>query len=202
MFYAQTPTRRARQMASDLTAVGWVVLWVIIALWVRGRLLRLAAPGRSLESAGTGFAGSLDQAGDHVGDVPIAGGALSAPFRAAADAGRTLAQAGAAQQSAVAHLALWFPLLLAALPILCVLARWLSVRARWIVEVNAAARLTTDDAGVDLLALRALTRQPITVLRRLGPDPAAAWRGGDPRMLDALAQLELEELGIRYHGPR
>jgi len=197
MLYAQTPARRTRQIVGDLAVLGWIAGWVLFARWLHHLLLHLATPGRSLQSAGRGLADSLDGAGKRVGDIPFAGDALKGPFRTGGNAGRTLASAGVAEQHAVAQLALWLPLLMAALPIAYVLARWLRGRLRWMSQANAAARLQSTAADLDLFALRALARQPVSSLRRVGPDPAAAWRRGDPSAVRALARLELAELGLR-----
>jgi len=197
MLYAQTPARRSRQLLGDAAVAGWTVVWIAIAWWLHGQLLRLEAPGRSLQNAGHDLADSLNNAGRRVGELPLAGDALRKPFAAAGQAGRTLEQAGAAQRDVVSHLALWLPLLLAAPPILYVLGHWLVRRLRWLRQANAAAQLQASSVDLDLFALRALARQPMSQLRRLGPDPAGAWRRGDPATVRALAGLELGELGLR-----
>jgi len=197
MLYAQLPARRSRQIAGDLAVLAWVILWVVVARRLHDQIERLAAPGRTIEDAGRGFAGSLDNAGERVGDVPFAGDALSAPFRAASEAGRTLERAGIAQQDAVGQIAFWLPALLVAAPIGYVVVRWLTARIRWAVRAGAAASLlagSRDD--LELFALRAMARQPVTRLRRLGPDLVAGWRSGDPETVRALARLELDELGL------
>lgn len=197
MLYAQTPGRRSRQLLGDLAVLAWVAAWVAMARWLHDQVLRLAAPGRSLEDAGRGLASSLDDAGQRVGDVPFVGRALRAPLSAAGDAGRTLERAGTVQQDAVAQAAIWIPVALVAVPILYVLLRWCVARLRWMRQANAAARIRSDGADLDLFALRALASQPLPVLRRVAPDPAASWRRGDQEVVQALAQLELRELGLR-----
>jgi hypothetical protein len=197
MLYAQRPARRTRQVVGDLAVLAWIAVWVWVARSLHEQVSRLGAPGRSLEDAGRGFAGSLDSAGERVGDVPFAGDALRTPFRAAGDAGRSLERAGAAQQDAVGELALWLSLIVAGLPIGYVLVRWATARVRWSLRATAAARLLdTSTADLELFALRALARQPVSRLRSLGPDLAGAWRRGDPDAVRALAQLELEDLGL------
>lgn len=196
MLYAQTPARRSRQILSDVAVLCWVLAWVAIARWLDHQVLRLAAPGRSLEDAGRNLAGSLDSAGRRIGDLPFAGDALQAPFTAAGDAGRTLEHAGAVQQHAVGRLAFWLSFLLAALPILFVVGWWLVTRLRWSRRATAAASLKATSADLDLFALRALARQPLAALHRIAPDPAEAWRRRDPATVRALARLELRELGL------
>jgi hypothetical protein len=50
---------------------------------------------------------------------------------------------------------------------------------------------------LDLFALRALARQPLTALARLHPDAADAWRRRDPEAVRALADLELRACGLK-----
>ena len=63
-------------------------------------------PGQKLEGAGTGLADNLADAGGKVGRVPLVGDELTAPFEQAADAARSLAEAGRDQQELVGNLAL------------------------------------------------------------------------------------------------
>lgn len=197
MLYAQTPALRSRQLIGDLTVVGWTVGWVVLARWLHDRILRLAAPGRSFADAGRQFAASLDRAGERIGSLPLAGGPLRAPFTAAGDAGRTLEDAGIAQQHLVARAAIWVPIALAVIPIGYVLLRWAVARLRWVRRANVAAQLLDEGAGLDLFALRALAHQPVSVLREVAVNPAAAWRRGDPDAVAALADLELRGLGLQ-----
>jgi hypothetical protein len=60
-----------------------------------------------------------------------------------------------------------------------------------------AARVRNEPAGRDLLALRALASRPLDQLAKLGPDIAQSWRNGDAAAVDALAALELKDLGLR-----
>ena len=76
-----------------------------------------------------------------------------------------------------------------------VLFGWLPLRL-WIRRASVGSALRTGSAGRDLLALRALARQPLRRLRAIHPDPVSAWRAGDTSTLDALAGLELRTLGL------
>jgi len=64
-----------------------------------------------------------------------------------------------------------------------------------------AVALRQRATGRDLLALRALTRQPLRRLVAIHPDPATAWRDHDTKALDSLAALELRTLGLRGWPP-
>ncbi len=192
--YAQTPLRRTRQQIGDLTLLAWCLVWLLIARFIHGLVSGLAEPGRSLEDAGRDLTASMGEVSAAVGDVPIAGDALQAPFDLAGGVGDNLREAGQVQQDAVAALAFWLALVIAVLPIVWALLRWLPRRLRWIREAAAAGRVIDD---VDLFALRALTNRSLDELARLGPGPAAAWRSGDKAILLALAELELSALGLR-----
>ena len=201
ILYAETPARRTRQLVVDAVVLVWVLLWVRAGLWLHDLVLRLQAPGRSLEGAGGGLAGSLGDASRRVDDVPLAGRALAAPLDAASGAGSALAEAGRAQQDAVGSLALWLALLVAAAPIIAVLVRYLPERVRWVQRATAAAQLRGSAVDLDLFALRALVHRPLRELTRIGPDPAAAYRSGEPEVVAALARLELQALGLRGQPP-
>lgn len=195
--YADTPGARVRQIVTDLLAAAWTYLWITIAIRLYRLVDQLAVPGRKLEDAGNGLARNLSGAGDRAGDVPVAGKALAAPLRQAAGAARDVAGAGHAQQSAVHDLALLLAVLLVVVPLGLVVFGWLPLRVRWMRRASLAARLRADDAGRDLLALRALARAPLRQLRRLDPEIADGWRRGDPEAVDRLAALELRSLGLR-----
>jgi hypothetical protein len=198
-WYADLPAARTRQLVQDAALLAWLVVWLWLADTVHDGVRRLAGPGRELESAGSGLGSGLTRAADRAGDLPVVGGGLRAPLDAAADAGGALERAGVAQQSAVDHLALLLAVVVAALPIVWALARWLPARLRWGREAAAAVRLRGD---VELLALRAATLRPLSALATLGPEPVGRWRRGEPGAAQALATLELRELGLRAEpGP-
>ena len=63
-------------------------------------------------------------------------------------------------------------------------------------------RFLDEGADLDLFALRAMAHQPLHVLARVDPDPAGAWRRGEPDVVDRLARLELRSAGLRPPGRR
>ena len=104
-------------------------------------------------------------AGD-VGDAPLVGGVISKPFKALAASSRDLAATAQDYQDTVADIATVTGLVVALVPIVLLLALWLPRRIAWVVEASAATRLMrTGAASAELLAVRALARQP---LRRAG----------------------------------
>ncbi|KKJ99204.1 hypothetical protein [Micromonospora sp. HK10] len=186
-----------RQLLTDLLVVAWVYASIRFALWLHDLIEKLAVPGQKLEGAGGSLADNLAEAGGKVGRVPLVGDELTAPFNRAADAARSVAEAGHDQQQLVGQLALGLSLAVLVVPLGLVLVGWLPLRLRWMRRAGAAKRLAAAPAGRDLLALRALAGQPLGRLTRIDPDVAEAWRRGDDPTVDALAELELRSLGLK-----
>lgn len=197
--YADRPGVARRQFLTDLLVIAWVAFWVWAGSWVYDRVSVLAVPGQKIEGAGEGMAGGFYDAGAQVSNVPAVGDKLSAPLDHAAGAANALADAGRAQQDAVHSLAIALVVLVLVVPFALVLLGWLPLRVRWVRRATLAASMRSHPSGRDLLALRALTHQPLRRLVRIHPDPAAAWRDGDDTAIRAFARLELATLGLR--GP-
>lgn len=194
--YADAPARRSRQMVGDLLLVLWVALWLELASVVHDATLALAAPGRTIAQAGGGLAGRLRDAGSAVGDLPVVGDRVRSPFDGAGQAADQIAGAGTAQVHAVEHLAFWLGLCVGAVPILLLVAVYVPFRVRFAREATAAQRFVDSSADLDLFALRAMANQPMHRLARVSDDPVAAWRAGDPKVVRALALLELRDAGL------
>jgi hypothetical protein len=150
-----------------------------------------------MERAGAGFRETMTDVGDNLGGVPLIGSGIRGPFDSASDAGATLEAAGASQQVAVQNLATGLGLGIAVLPVLAILVVWLVPRIRFARRASNARRLVSAGAGIDLLALRALSRQRLTTLTAIDADPMAAWRRGDASVMRSLAALELKSSGVR-----
>ncbi|MEV8508005.1 hypothetical protein AB0368_24745 [Actinoplanes sp. NPDC051475] len=195
--YADRLPTAVRQLLTDVLVVIWVYAWIRAGMWVHDTVEKLGVPGRKLEEAGTGIAGNLHDIGGRVKRVPLVGDELTSPFSSAADAANNLAEAGRQQQEIVGDLALTLALLIVAAPLALVLFVWLPLRLRWMRRAGVAARVRDEPAGRDLLALRALASRPLDQLTKLGPDIAQSWRNGDAAAVDALAALELKDLGLR-----
>ena len=116
---------------------------------------------------------------------------MRSPFDGAGDAADQIAAAGTAQVEAVETLAFWLRLIVAAIPILVVLAIYLPLRWRFAREATAGQRFIDADADLDLFALRAMANQPMHRLARISDDPVRAWRESDADVVRALAVLEL-----------
>ncbi len=195
--YADLPLRRARQVAGDLLVLAWAWLWIEVAGAVRDATLQLAGPGRRIDASATDLAGRLRDAGDSVSGIPLVGDEVRSPFDGAGGAAEGIAGAGRDQVAAVESLAHWLGITVAVVPIVLVLLLWLPGRVRFVRRATAGQRFLDARADLDLFALRAMAHQPLHVLARVDDDPAGAWRRGDPRVVGALATLELRSVGLR-----
>ncbi len=196
-FYADVPSRRARQAIGDLWLVAWTILWIAIGIRLHDLIMNLAGPGIAISEGATGLASSIDSAGESVGGVPLIGETLAGPFAGMSEAATAIATAGAAEADAVSKLALFLSIALAFLAIVSFAVFWVPIRIAFIRRATAARRFVDANEDLDLFALRAMTRQPLHVLARISDDPAGAWRRGDQRIIHALASLELREEGLR-----
>lgn len=181
-------------MVTDAAVTLWVYVWVRIGMFVHDLVARLSAAGETMENAGRRFASVVSGAGEEVVDVPLVGEQLRRPFDTVEAAGRTLQDAGRFQQDAVLTLALWLGILLAVVPIIVVLQRWLPGRASWIREAGAAARVRAEVGGSYLFALRAAAVRPLHEVRRADPDPGGSLAAGS---YGRLAEFELRSMGLR-----
>jgi hypothetical protein len=195
--YASAPAQRTRQVAADLGMLAWLVLWVLVARVVHGAVLVLAEPGQAVEDLGSSVAGNMESAAGVAEDVPLVGDELSAPFDALSDAGGSVSGAGQAAQDAVGTLSTVLAVVLVLLPVGWLLLRWLPWRLRWAREAGAARTLLAGTPDLHLLAARALATAPLPRLAALPPGTGAAWQAGDPVAIRALAELELDRLGLR-----
>jgi hypothetical protein len=192
--YAETAGLRVRQLAGDLAVVAWTAAWVAAGLALYRLVEKLAVPGARVEQAGSSFAADVAEIQRTVGRLPVVGGQLQDPFGRLSGVGRTLAEAGVAQQEVVRQLALWLGVVVAAVPVVALLLTWLPRRVTWVREAGAASRLRLDGADLELFAIRAVANRPLRQLHRVSPDPAGDLRAGE---FQALADLELRALGLR-----
>ena len=195
--YAERPGRLGRQLLADLLAVVWIVLAVLAGLAARDGLLALQGPGRALAEAGARFGDAFADAADAVRGIPLIGGELARALTPATGTGTDLVRTGEAYTDAVASVAAWAGVLVPLVATVPVLLGWLPLRLAY--ARRAGAAVLAREQAPDLLALRALGRVPVHRLVAVAPDPAAAWRQGDPTVVRRLAALELSDLGL--HAP-
>ncbi len=198
--YAERPGRAALQVLTDVAVLAWALLVVELAGTVHDAVLGLQAPAQRLTGAGDSIRGAFDGAARTASDVPFVGDDLARALGTGTDAGDSLATSGRDLATSVASAATGVSAAILLVGLVPVVVAWLALRARW-VHAARSARLARA-AGPDLLALHALTRRPTRALLRVSPDPAGAWRHGDPAVVAALAELELAALGLRGPGGR
>ncbi|MFJ7214704.1 hypothetical protein [Amycolatopsis sp. NPDC098790] len=195
-FYAERPIRRTAQLVSDLLALLLVIFAVWLGTSVYDEVMKLRAPGDGLVDAGTGLRGTFDSAANSADGIPLVGDALAKALHGGSDAGTKLADAGHWQIEAVQSLAWWMAAIIIALPVVTLVATWLPLRWRFTRRASAAAGLRAlGDEGMDVLALRALTTQPLRRLTSAG-EVATGWRERDRDVIEELAGRELARHGL------
>jgi hypothetical protein len=200
--YSAQPRRLALQLASDVFVLVWIYVWYRVGRLVHDTLVQVAGVGYRIEGSAGRVSGSLAQAGESAGGVPLVGDRLGRPL---ADAGTQIGDISSAGRNAgdtLTNLATPLGWAVALGPILLVLAIWLPRRYRFARRAGEAQQMASAPAGEELLALRALANRPLQELRRVAPDPVRAWRDGDADAVRALAQLELVADGVRWRRPR
>jgi hypothetical protein len=196
--YAEHPVRAALQLLADLLVLLWVFVVVEVARAARDLVNTLQGPGRTLTDAGGSIRGTFDDAARTASGVPFVGDDLARALGGGTAAGDSLADAGRQTVTTVGTAATgtaWGIVLLGVVPVVLV---WLLLRVRWILAARSARTARAADA--DLLALRAVSRQPVRRLLAVAPHPAAAWRRDDRAVIARLAALELRSLGLRPPG--
>jgi hypothetical protein len=217
--YAERPGRVVLQLLADVGVVVWVVLVVHLARSAQAAVLALQSPAQRLEGGGGSIRDAFDRAAHTASGVPFVGDDLARALGSGTDAGSSLAASGRELGTSVASAGLALAAAIAAVGVVPVVLVWLALRIRWVRAARSA--LVARTAAPDLLALHALTRRPTAALFRATggtdpagrsspardpglvppfPDPAAAWRRGDPAVVAALAAVELAALGL--NGPR
>ena len=190
------PVRRAVHLVGDVVLLMWAGLWLVVASVVRATNNALASPAVALGQGTAAMAERMDDAAETLGEVAFVGEQLATPFRPIADSlrdisGQTAGQVGAVEQAAlVVAVVVWL------VPTLTLAIVYLPARIRRARESAAARAFIDDHADLDLFALRAMAKAPMTQLARISDDPVAAWRGSDEAIIQKLANLELRRVGI------
>jgi hypothetical protein len=195
--YSDYAGRRTRQIIADVVALGAIALWVWFGVTVFHLVNGLASWGVQMQEAGAGFEGTMTDIGETLGGIPLIGPGIRLPFDGASTAGAALEEAGRAQQEAVFQLALTLGIGIAVVPVLTILALWLVPRILFIRRAGRARAVVATDAGMDLLALRALTTQKLQRIVEIDADALGAWHRGESDVVRRLAQLELRAAGVR-----
>jgi len=201
-FYAASTARRTRQVILDLVVLTWVLVAVWLGAQVHDATTAVADQVARVDSAGSDLAGGLAEAGDVLEETPVIGDEVASPFEGAAGSSADIAQAGADSAASIETLGTWLGVGTALGLVLLVAPWYVPQRVRFVLTATLVSRYLTRDGDPDLLALRALARQPVDRIVRHVPDAARRWRAGDPEAVASLAELELCEIGVRGPPPR
>jgi len=194
--YANTPGRLLAQLSCDSFVVIWSFVWFLVGVAVHSAVATIADVGRQVQGGASGVAGSLNSAGHSADGIPLVGGAVSGPLKAAGKAALDIAGAGHDLDSTATWLAYVLALAVAAPPTLGLVVPWLVLRIRFVRRKLTVGALAATPAGAQLLALRALANRPLAKLTAVTPDPIGAWRAGDPHAIHGLAAIELRSAGM------
>lgn len=195
--YSDYPAARTRQIIADAFGLVAVIVVISMAVAVTTAIRSLGAFGRDLEAAGLDFQTGLTEAAENLGDVPLIGDGIRAPFDAAASAGEQVAAAGRAQQVFVESIAVGAGWAVALVPLILLALLWVLPRVRFARRSRSLRTMIAKGMTADTLAARAVARAPLAQLVAVHPDPGAAWRAHDPAVVRALAGIELRRAGIR-----
>jgi hypothetical protein len=195
--YAERPGRALLQLLADLAVLAWVLLVVHLARAAHAAVLALQSPAQRLTGAGESIRGAFDDAARTASGVPFVGDDLARALGTGTGAGDSLAASGRDLTATVASAGLSVAAAIVVVGVVPVVVVWLALRVRWVRAARSARVARAADP--DLLALQALTRRRTGALLRITPDPAGAWRRGEPDAVAALAAVELAALGLR--GP-
>jgi hypothetical protein len=195
--YSDFAPHRSRQILVDVVAIAAIAAWVALGAVVYSLVIDLTRFGQQMQSAGSDFSATMRDIGNRLDGVPLIGSGISGPFDVASGAGASLEAAGRSQQEVVLNLAVGLGWGIAVVPVATILLFWLVPRLRFARRAATTRRLLNTGVTVDMLALRALTSQKLSVLAAVDADPVSAWRRGDPAVMRSLADLELKAAGVR-----
>jgi hypothetical protein len=200
--YSAQPGRLAGQIFSDLFVLAWSVGCGVVALWVHQVIGALAVPARATARAATRLMDNMRDAGEQAARVPAVGGDLRQPFDSASETLANVVASANSQVESIERIALVAGWLVFLMPVALVVALWLPRRVRFYRQARASQLFLDASADLDLFALRAMASQPLYVLAGVSDDPVRAWREGDRRVIDALAEIELRRNGMRLPKDR
>lgn len=200
MWYSRRPGQLLRQAVGDLLAMAWTVAWVFVGRLVYGLVDALTTPAKALGDAGAQYRQSVEEASQRVGDVPLVGSQIAEALRSVAVPGGTVSERAHDAADTLHQLAWALGLTTSLTPIILFVGPWLLLRWRFAARARAARQLSRSPMGIELLALRALTRRPMAQLTAGGADLTGGWRRGDLPTMRRLADLELRACGLPRLG--
>lgn len=195
--YARRPGRFLGQVFADVFALAWAVAWWLVGDVAQRAVLTVAAPARETAGAAERMSAQLRAAAEQAAEVPGIGAQLRKPFDGVSASLADIITAANQQVASIERLATLVGWLVFCIPVALVVVIWLPQRIRFFLRARAAQRFIDSSADLDLFALRAMASQPMHVLAKISDDPVAAWRSGDARVINQLAEVELRRSGLR-----
>lgn len=195
--YAAQRGRMVGQLVADAAVLVWSLAWALTGMFVDQAVSTLAGPARDAARTAGKLSADLSDAATQAAQVPGVGEQLRRPFDSAAGSLGGIVGAANRQVESIEQLATLMGWVVFLIPVSVVVALWLPRRVRFVRRARAAQRFLDARADLDLFALRAMANQPMHVLAGISDDPVAAWRHGDRAVIDALAEVELRQAGLR-----
>lgn len=195
--YARPSKLLLTQVLADAALFAWFTASWWLGRAVDGFVRGLGQPATDAAHTATQVKDELADAATQVKDLPLIGEQLRNPFDQVSRSLDGLVKAADAQVTSINQAATVAGWVTFVAPVLLALAFWLPWRVTYMRTASLLRDLSMSPAGDELLALRALTTQPLSVLMHVVSDPAAAWRSGDPQVLRRLADVELRAHGVQ-----
>ena len=199
--WSELPGARVREQVADLSTVLWLLFWGWLAFRLFQLLASFAEAGRMVRGGGQTMIDAGRNLGDALAGVPLIGqGLRDAATHAFAGAGAPITDFGTSIEQFILLVATVLALLLAAVPIVPWLNRYLPWRVERLSRMRAGYRAIRRAPDVsrkrldEVLAMRAVARLDYPTLLSFTPDPLGDWAAGRH---DRLARAELASVGLR-----
>lgn len=192
--YSLRQVRRIRQIIADVSAFLGIVVAFVYAHRVRAGILEYAPVAEEIVSSGEEAQTFVNGIAEQMRQIPIVGPSIAEAFESSVGLPDQIVSTGEALSSAIEQFGdlAWAVVLLG--PLIAILIAWVPWRSRFVVRSLEVAKLRATEAGIDILALRAIAAGPVTEVLRTHPRPARVSLE-DPRVRDALASIQLREYG-------
>ena len=201
-FWSETPGRRRREVAADVSTWIWVAIWSVIALRIHNAISGFAEAGRALERGGEALRSAGTQLGGSLDGVPVIGHAVGDVTRSAfGGASEPFVFVGSELVDLITLVARLLAVLVLGVALVPWLSRYLPWRAARLAELRSATTAIrrrpdrVSSESIDrLLASRALHRLSWSDMLEYSRDPLGEFAAG---RYESLAAAELESVGLR-----
>ncbi|HIY65275.1 MAG TPA: hypothetical protein H9830_03230, partial [Candidatus Agrococcus pullicola] len=192
--YSLRAVRRFRQIAADISSVVGLIAAFIYAHRVKTEILEYAPLADDIAASGEDLQGFITGIADQARQIPLVGPSLADAFESSVGLPGQLASTGAALSEAIEQFGslAWSIIVLIAVGLIAV--AWLPWRIRFLAKSVGAGKLAQTEAGIDILAMRAIASGPVGAVLRAHPRPARAALE-DAAVRDALATIYLGDYG-------